>query len=236
MTWLFFLPLRPLARAVAGVALWLVPSFARAQPAALAMSEPPATAARPAIAEVVVSTDATPGLSLDDRPRTGSSLGLTARETPATVDVMTQRQMQDLGARTSEEALNRAPGVTASSNATSPGALSMRGFTGSGRAVLLLYDGVRPLEEAFFTRIIDSWMLERIEVLKGPASVDYGEGALAGVVNLVPKARPSPRGRLQPLVGVRGRYRFGVPGGNAERCLVAVRRAGDRRCHRLPAR
>jgi iron complex outermembrane receptor protein len=30
-------------------------------------------------------------------------------------------------------------------------------------------------------------MFERVEVLKGPASVDYGEGALAGVINLVPK-------------------------------------------------
>lgn len=139
------------------------------------------------LAEVVVSADSEPRLSLDSRLRTGSSLGLTARETPATVDVMTQRQMQDIGARTSEEALNRAPGVTASIHATSPGALSMRGFTGSGRAVLLLYDGVRPVEESLFTRIIDSWMFERIEVVKGPASVDYGEGALAGVVNLVPK-------------------------------------------------
>jgi iron complex outermembrane recepter protein len=191
-----FLPLGALTGAALGATAWVAPTVVRAETgAAQPTAAGPSTAEQAAaessvpreIAEVVVSADAEPGLSLDSRLHTGSSLGLTARETPATVDVITQRQMQDIGARTSEEALNRAPGVTASINATSPGALSLRGFTGSGRAVLLLYDGVRPVEESLFTRVIDSWMFERIEVLKGPSSVDYGEGALAGVINLVPK-------------------------------------------------
>ena len=193
------LALGALARASLSAVAWLVPTVARADTAVVqraaqtgttALEDEQATAKvslGPEIAEVVVSADSDPGLSLDTMPRTGSSLGLTARETPASVDLMTQRQLQDIGARTSEEALNRAPGVTASIHATSPGALSMRGFTGSGRAVLLLYDGMRPVEESLFTRIVDSWMFERIEVLRGPSSVDYGEGALAGVINLVPK-------------------------------------------------
>jgi iron complex outermembrane receptor protein len=36
-------------------------------------------------------------------------------------------------------------------------------------------------------RNVDTFNFERIEVLKGPASVLYGEGALAGAINLVPK-------------------------------------------------
>ena len=136
---------------------------------------------------MVVEDEAEEPLPLNVKPTTGSALGLTARETPAVVDVMTEKKIEDLGARTTEEALNRAPGVSSSNNATSPGALSLRGFTGAGRAVLLLYDGVRPAEEAFFTRVLDSFLFERIEVLQGPASVNYGEGALAGVINLVPK-------------------------------------------------
>lgn len=137
--------------------------------------------------EVVVSSESEPRRLLDARPDTGSALGLTMRETPAVIDILTQKKIQDLGSRTTEEALNRAPGVMSNGNATSPAALSIRGFTGAGRGVLLLYDGVRPAEEALFTRVMDSWLFERIEVLKGPASVDFGEGALAGVVNLVPK-------------------------------------------------
>jgi iron complex outermembrane receptor protein len=145
--------------------------------------------------EVVVSSESEPGLPLDARADTGSRLGLTLRETPVTIDILTQKKIQDLGSRTTEEALNRAPGVVSNLNATSPGTLSIRGFTGAGRGVLLLYDGVRPAEEALFTRVMDSWLFERIEVLKGPASVDFGEGALAGVVNLVPKrARLGRRG------------------------------------------
>ena len=36
-------------------------------------------------------------------------------------------------------------------------------------------------------RVFDSWSFDRIEVLKGPASILYGEGALAGAINFVPK-------------------------------------------------
>src|SRR3546814_1381510 len=33
----------------------------------------------------------------------------------------------------------------------------------------------------------DTWPIERIEVLRGPASVIYGDGAIGGVVNVIPK-------------------------------------------------
>ena len=133
--------------------------------------------------EVVVTGERIP---LDTRSETGSRLGLTLRETPATIDVLTEEQLVELGLRDTLEALNRVPGVTSANPATSPGMLSARGF--SGGAVSLLYDGARPGVPAFFTRVIDSWSFERIEVLKGPSSVVHGEGALAGAVNLIPKS------------------------------------------------
>jgi iron complex outermembrane receptor protein len=168
--------------------------------------------------EVVVEEEGEDPLPFAATPATGSTLNLTVRETPAVVDVMTEQKIQDLGARTTEEALNRAPGVSSSIHATSPGALSLRGFTGSGRAVLLLYDGVRPAEEAFFTRVMDSFLFERIEVLQGPSSVNYGEGALAGVINLVPK-RPRLGGHevaAQTGFGSFGTFKAGGP--SASRC------------------
>jgi len=137
------------------------------------------------VAEEQVEAPAVP--VLDAVPATGNKLGLTVRESPAVLDTITQEDIQNWGARATDEVLNRAPGVMSSNVATSPGALSLRGFTGAGRGLLTLYDGVAPLEEALFTRIMDSWMFDRIEVLQGPASVDYGQGALAGVINLVPK-------------------------------------------------
>lgn len=135
--------------------------------------------------QVIVTGVADRQLLLDARTDTGSRLGLTARETPAIVDILSERQIAELGARTNVEALNRAPGVTSSLPATSPGAPTMRGF--SGGAVGLLYDGMRVASPLIYTRASDSFMFERIEILKGPASVLYGEGALAGAINLVPK-------------------------------------------------
>jgi len=135
--------------------------------------------------EIIVTGVADRQLLLDAKTETGSRLGLTARETPAIVDILSERQIREFGARTNVEALNRAPGVTSSLPATSPGAPTMRGFTGG--SVGLLYDGVRVATPGIFTRTSDSWMYERIEILKGPASVLYGEGALAGAINLVPK-------------------------------------------------
>ncbi|MGJ7902451.1 TonB-dependent receptor [Lysobacter sp. 1R34A] len=122
---------------------------------------------------------------LDTPSATGSRLGLTVRETPAMVEVLGQDTIQARGLRGSVDALNAAPGVLAGQLPSSPGMTSMRGFTGG--AIALLYDGVRQTAAPLVTRDFDSWSFERIEVLKGPASVLYGEGALAGAINLVPK-------------------------------------------------
>lgn len=128
------------------------------------------------------------GLRQDARTRsveTGSRLGLLNHEVPAALDVLDQDQMQARGVRSSIEALMLAPGVTAAALPSSPGTASMRGFTGG--AISLLVDGTRQTASTLVTRDLDPWSYERIEVLKGPASVLYGEGALAGAINLVPK-------------------------------------------------
>lgn len=126
--------------------------------------------------------------ALDTPTATASRLGLTPRETPAAVETLTAEAIEQRGLRGTVEALNAAPGVLAGQLPSSPGTSSMRGF--SGGAISLLYDGVRQTAAPLVTRDFDSWGLERIEVLKGPASVLYGEGALAGAINLVPK-RPN---------------------------------------------
>lgn len=51
-------------------------------------------------------------------------------------------------------------------------------------------DGLRWLYGARQGAQIDPWMVERVEVLKGPASILYGGGSPGGLLNLVTK-RPS---------------------------------------------
>lgn len=122
--------------------------------------------------------------TLDRQAEAAGRLGLSNRETPAIVDVVSQEDLQVQGVRNAIEALNAAPGVSAGTLPGSMGSVSMRGFH---RAVNYLYDGVRMANSDVGVRNWDSWAFERIEVIKGPASVTSGEGALAGAINFVPR-------------------------------------------------
>lgn len=128
--------------------------------------------------QIVVTGD------LEIEAEAAGRLGLSNRETPATVDVITQDDIQAQGLRNAVEAINAAPGVTSGTLPGSMGSVSMRGFH---RAVNYLYDGVRMANSDVGTRNWDAWAFERIEVIKGPASVTSGEGALAGAINFVPR-------------------------------------------------
>lgn len=121
---------------------------------------------------------------LEDKTEVSGRLGLTIRETPAIVDVVTQESMQLQGIRSAIEAMNAAPGVASGNLPGSIGSVAMRGFH---RAVNYLYDGVRMPNSDAGMRNWDAWSFERIEVIKGPASVTSGEGALAGAINFVPR-------------------------------------------------
>jgi iron complex outermembrane receptor protein len=123
--------------------------------------------------------------ALDVPTGAASRIGLTARETPATIEVITFAEAQERGLRTSIETLSSVAGVSSAFLPSAQGITQIRGFTGG--AVSMLFDGTRVTTSTMVTRNYDSWSFERIEVLKGPASVLFGEGALAGAVNYVPK-------------------------------------------------
>ncbi|MDT9600966.1 TonB-dependent receptor [Sphingosinicella rhizophila] len=129
-------------------------------------------------------------------------LGLTIRETPAVVDIVTQQDFQLQGVRNTIEAMNAAPGVASGNLPGSIGSVSMRGFH---RAVNYLYDGVRMANSDVGLRNWDAWSFERIEVIKGPASVTSGEGALAGAINFVPR-RPDLEGASGEMLASYGSF------------------------------
>ena len=129
------------------------------------------------------SQDLSPHLTQSNN--TASRLGLSVKETPASIDVISQELMVQRGARTFEEALRGGVGITAGGNPGAPSISSTRGFTGG--FVSYLFDGSRVATASMTSRPQDTWNYERIEILKGPASVLYGEGAIGGVVNFVTK-------------------------------------------------
>ncbi|MFT4054547.1 MAG: TonB-dependent receptor [Novosphingobium sp.] len=122
-------------------------------------------------------------LRLEARGTTGSRLDLTARETPATLETITQPDLQFRGLRTTREAFAGIPGAISGNVPGNPATVMMRGF--SGAAVSVLQDGVRVSTSTVVQRDTNTWHFDRIEVIKGPASVLFGEGALGGVINKV---------------------------------------------------
>ncbi|WP_083253509.1 TonB-dependent siderophore receptor [Pandoraea sp. ISTKB] len=129
----------------------------------------------------------------DDAPlstptSTGSRLNLSSLDTPASVETITATQIEARGDQTVTDAVTRATGFTSNAAPGNGGtALAVRGFSGQ-ESVMTLYDGTRLYPGAgTMTFPFDTWQVERIDVLRGPASVLYGEGAIGGVVNVVPK-------------------------------------------------
>jgi iron complex outermembrane receptor protein len=109
-------------------------------------------------------------------------------EVPQSLSVITRDQMDDRNVQTLNDSLRYSAGVQAGDTGDlTTESFSIRGFNAP---YLSLYrDGTRQMFRAFDS-VVEPYGLERIEVLRGPASVLYGQGVPGGVVNLVTK-RPS---------------------------------------------
>ncbi|WNV07572.1 TonB-dependent siderophore receptor [Tardiphaga sp. 709] len=132
---------------------------------------------------------AAPTLNLTGTTSTGSRLGLTRLQTPASVEVISAETMAERGQQNVVDAVTQnATGFTAIGEPGNGGiAFSTRGFAGSG-SVTSLYDGTRLYVGSGTVNFpFDTWTAEKIEVLRGPASVMYGEGAIGGAINVISK-------------------------------------------------
>ena len=129
------------------------------------------------------------GLALRAPTRGAIRLYLTPLETPASIDVIGGETARLRGQNTVVEAVTQnATGITTiGAPGNGNGAFTARGFAGPN-SIQQLYDGTRLYVGAGTVNFpFDTWNIERIEVLRGPASVLYGDGAIGGVVNVVTK-------------------------------------------------
>lgn len=103
-------------------------------------------------------------------------------ETPATVNVVTNRVIEDRSPNSLDEAINAVSGVKAGNTlGGTQDAIQKRGF-GTNRDNSVMRDGMQSVQARNFTPTT-----ERIEVLKGPASMLYGVQDPGGVINVVTK-------------------------------------------------
>ncbi len=123
---------------------------------------------------------------------TGNSTPLD--KAPATASVITSEEIEAMGARTLDEALEFVPGLHVSLSALNrlDAVYSIRGIhTGFNPHVLLLMNGV-PVQfslqggrPALLRLPVTS--ISKVEVIRGPGSAIYGADAYAGVINVITK-------------------------------------------------
>jgi iron complex outermembrane receptor protein len=124
--------------------------------------------------------------SLEQFTPTGSRLGLSAQELPATLEVIDNDEMLGRGFVNVQQAADSQAGVTSGGSPGDQSQFSMRGFTGN--QITVLRNGLYIGPSNMTTRDQNAFNVGSVEILKGPASVLYGQGAVAGTVNVVDKA------------------------------------------------
>jgi len=131
-------------------------------------------------------------IKLGDVVVTATKTEKVLEDVPGSVSVITQEQMQKQDVKTLDEALQYVPGVFARPKKglmDSGPSVRMRGFNGN-KYTLVLVDG-QPINEPYYGEVAFAAMpvdnVERIEVIRGPASALYGGNAMGGVINIITK-------------------------------------------------
>ncbi|MEQ9317345.1 MAG: TonB-dependent receptor plug domain-containing protein, partial [Henriciella sp.] len=125
-------------------------------------------------------------------------------ETARSLSVETDDMFIDKGAASLSQILTYVAGVTAE-----PYGLSTRGDFPQSRGLELprYRDSIQELFGSYNSTRADVYTIEQVEVLKGPASVLYGQGSPGGIVNYVSKTpRDTFGGELQAEIGNFNRY------------------------------
>lgn len=119
---------------------------------------------------------------------------LQLKEVPQTVNVIPQEVMKEQGVTSMQGALQNVPGVGFSTGDGQRDQVSIRGFNSVYDSYV---DGFR--DDAMYYRDLSN--TDRIEVVKGPASVLYGRGSAGGLINRVTKKPTSQPLREVALMG-----------------------------------
>ncbi|MGO1076529.1 TonB-dependent siderophore receptor [Inquilinus sp. CA228] len=133
-------------------------------------------------------------------------------ETPQSISIVGRDQIDIQGAQQVKQALRYTPGLATDirGDISRFDQIYIRGI-GAVTDSFQYLDGLRlPRGTSYLIPQIDPYDLERVEVLKGPASVLYGQAPLGGLVNLVSK-RPTetPFGEVEFQAGSHDRFQGG---------------------------
>lgn len=125
------------------------------------------------------------------RSATGTKTDTALIETPQSITVVTREQMDAQAADSLDQAFGYSAGISSQSGGvqrrTATG-FTVRGFNITGSAPLYVNGSKFPINSLSGT--MEPYAYERVELLKGPASILYGQAAPGGIINMVSK-RPT---------------------------------------------
>lgn len=153
-----------------------------------------ATASAPGRALTVVLRPSE--LHLEAITVTAARAAIAPLASPLATDELAGEQLRRVHAVSLAHALDQVPGVRTLSTGEQVGKPIIRGLTGP--RVLVLDNGQRIEDYSWSDEdgpSTDARLAERVEVVRGPASVLYGSDAIGGVINVIPNEVPDGRGR-----------------------------------------
>jgi iron complex outermembrane recepter protein len=166
-----------------------------------------------ALGEVVVEADADGNTVVTTSA--GSKLNVAITEVPQSVSVVPRERLDLQPGAKADEVLRNTAGVSTQTYGTDADTdwYYIRGFQADQNGVFL--DNLSLFQTGFGTFLVDPFLLESIEVLKGPASALYGPASVGGIVNYVSK-RPTFERFLYTETGVNnfGNGYLGIDGGD----------------------
>ncbi|WP_426712133.1 ferrichrome porin FhuA [Cronobacter muytjensii] len=146
------------------------------------------------------------------RSATATKTDTPIEKTPQSVSVVTREEMDIHQAQSVKEALGYTPGVVVSNRgaSTTYDFVSIRGFTSVGLSQNNYLDGMKLQGNFYNDAVIDPYMLERVELMRGPTSVLYGKSNPGGIISMVSK-RPTtePLREVQFKMGTDNLYQTG---------------------------
>jgi len=170
-------------------------------------------AATPAFADATDMADTTDGngeviVVTGDRPRNEATSGTKSAtplaETPQSISVVTSDQIVGLGLQNLNQALRFVAGVTPEQRGASAEVYDQFKLRGFDAPIFL--DGLRQFPSTYYAvPQVDVSRLDRIEVIKGPASVLYGQSSPGGLVAQSSKL-PLERDLYGAIAGTYGNY------------------------------
>ncbi len=146
------------------------------------------------------------------RSATATKTDTPIEKTPQSISVVTSEEMQIRQPASVKEALGYTPGVVVSNRGASNtyDFVSIRGFTSVGLSQNNYLDGLKLQGNFYNDAVIDPYMLERVELMRGPTSVLYGKSNPGGIISMVSK-RPTtePLHEVQFKMGTDNLYQTG---------------------------